>query len=216
MAIPLRVRGGVFESNTYLCPTSTDGECVVVDPGLDAAPIDTALAGAGLTPVAVLCTHGHFDHVGTARHFQERFGIPVYLHRADVKTAGSANFLLMAFKIPARVRLPEFQLVDAGQPLRAGGVDVDWRHTPGHTPGSSVLTISGNAFTGDTLYRDGIGLVSLPGEDEAGLRHSLLGLWDALPDETVVHPGHGGSAPFGEIKRNNAALRRFLGMEGAP
>jgi hydroxyacylglutathione hydrolase len=216
VAIPLRVRGGVFESNTYLCPTSTPGQCVVVDPGLDSAPIDAALAGTALTPVAVLCTHGHFDHVGVASHYQKQFGIPVYLHRADVRTAGSGNFLMMAFKIPARIELPEFVLVESGQQLVVGGAVVDWRHTPGHTPGSCVLSISGNAFTGDTLYRDGIGLVSLPGEDKASLRRSLQELWANLPDETVVHPGHGGGGPFGEIKRSNEPLRRFLGMEGKP
>jgi hydroxyacylglutathione hydrolase len=216
VATPVRVRGGVFESNTYLCPTSTHGECLLVDPGLDLVPIDAALAAAALTPVGVLCTHGHFDHVGVSHHYQERFGIPVLLHRADVRTAGSANFLMMAFKIPARIQLPEFQLVDSGQQIRIGGEDVTWRHTPGHTPGSCVLSISGNAFTGDTLYRDGIGLVSLPGEDEARLRRSIQELWVSLPEEEVVHPGHGGSAPFGEIKRSNMSLRRFLGMEGKP
>ena len=213
MASPLRVRGGIFESNTYLCPTSMPGECILVDPGLDATPIDSALAEAELRPVAVLCTHGHFDHVGSADHYQKRFGIPVFLHRADNRTVNSANFLMMAFKIPARIQLPKFEFVESGHGMRVGGEDVRWLHTPGHTPGSCVLLIDGSAFTGDTLYRDGIGLVSLPGEDEASLRRSIRGLWSAIPEQTVVYPGHGGSARLGEIKRSNMPLRAFLGIE---
>jgi len=210
---PLRVRNAVFTSNSYVCATSDPGSCVLVDPGLDGPAIDAALARSGLRPRAVFCTHGHFDHVGSSGEYQRRFDIPVYLHRADVRTARGSNFLMMAFKISARIVLPPFELVDDGFALRVGDDEVRYLHTPGHTPGSCVVLFRGNAFTGDTLYRDGVGLVSLPGEDEARLRQSILGLWDRLPDDVWVNPGHGGAGPFGEIKQQNAALRRFLGLE---
>jgi hydroxyacylglutathione hydrolase len=213
MAVPLRVRSSVFDSNSYLCPTSVPGECLLVDPGLDGKAIDDALEASGLRPVAVACTHGHFDHVGRAEEYQRRLGIPVYLHRDDTRTASGSNFLMMAFKVPARITLPRFSLVEGGAPVRVGADELRWIHTPGHTPGSCVVLFQGVAFTGDTLYRDGIGLVSLPGEDEALLRRSIEGLWSDLPAATLVCPGHGGSAPFGEIQVGNRPLRRFLGME---
>jgi hydroxyacylglutathione hydrolase len=208
----LRVRNGVFTSNSYICATSDPGSCILVDPGLDGAAIDAALARCGLRPLAVFCTHGHFDHVGSSGDYQRRFDIPVYLPRADVRTARGSNFLMMAFKINARIVLPAFELVDDGFALRAGDDEVRYLHTPGHTPGSSVVLFRGNAFSGDTLYRDGVGLVSLPGEDETRLRQSILGVWERLPDDVWVNPGHGGAGPFGEIKRQNAALRGFLGL----
>lgn len=211
-AAPLHVRNGVFKSNSYICPTSDPGGCILVDPGLDGPAIDAALTRCRLRPQAVFCTHGHFDHVGSSAEYQRRFDIPVYLHRADLRTARGSNFLMMAFKINARIVLPPFELVDDGFVLHLGGDEVRYLHTPGHTPGSSVVLFRGNAFTGDTLYRDGVGLVSLPGEDEGRLRQSILGLWDRLPDDIRVHPGHGGAGPFGDIKRQNAALRQFLGL----
>jgi hydroxyacylglutathione hydrolase len=213
MSGPLCVRNGVFGSNSYLCPTSSRGECVLVDPGLDAAAIDEAIARSGLRPRAVLCTHGHFDHVGSAREYQRRFAIPVYLHRADARTANASNFLMMAFKVPARVVLPDFTLVDDGFSVEVSGEQVRYLHAPGHTPGSCVILCAGHAFTGDTIYRDGVGLVSLPGEDGELLRRSVLDLWSSLPEELLVNPGHGGSATLGDIKRHNRPLRQFLGVE---
>jgi hydroxyacylglutathione hydrolase len=213
MAGPLRVRNGVFDSNSYLCPTAVPGECLLVDPGLDETAVDLALSSSGLRPVAVACTHGHFDHVGRAHEYQRRYGVPVYLHRDDAKTAGTSNFLMMAFKVPARITLPRFDLVDGAGAVRVGEDELRWIHSPGHTPGSCVLLFRGVAFTGDTLYRDGIGLVSLPGEDEGVLRKSIERLWEMIPAETPVYPGHGGSAPFGEIQRMNLPLRAFLGLE---
>ena len=209
---PRRVRNGVLASNSYICTTADPGSCILVDPGLDTPAIDAALAASGLRPRAVFCTHGHFDHVGSSGEYQRRFDIPVYLHRADLRTARGSNFLMMAFKITARIVLPPFELVDDGFSLRLGDDEVRYLHTPGHTPGSSVVLFRGNAFTGDTLYRDGVGLVSLPGEDAVQLRQSVLGLWQQLPDDTWVNPGHGGAGPFGEIKQQNTALRGFLGL----
>ena len=118
------VTNGVFASNCYLCATDVPGECFIVDPGLDTAPIEAALAERGMTPRAVLCTHGHFDHVGTAVFFQMQYGCPVHLHERDLKTLRSSNFLLMALKIPARMQMPEVQPVTDAEPLvRIGGAN---------------------------------------------------------------------------------------------
>lgn len=201
----------MFESNSYVCPTSVPGECLLVDPGLDLAAVEAGLAESGLRPVAVLCTHGHFDHLGSAGAIQNRYQVPVYLHRDDARTANTSNFLMMAFKVPGRIALPRFDFVDGSFDARFGGDEVRWLHTPGHTPGSSVLLFRGNAFTGDTLYRDGVGLVSLPGEDAEALRRSIAGLFDVIPEDAVVQPGHGGSGRLGDIKRGNLPLQRFLG-----
>ena len=205
-----RVTNGVFPSNCYIVPTGVDGQCVLVDPGLDGEAIEQAVASMGWTPAAVLCTHGHFDHAGSAARFH-RLGCPVYLHDADLKTLRSSNFLLMAFKVPARIEVPPVEPVaPRGFRVAVGGLQFTFHPAPGHTPGSCVIECGRALFTGDTLYSRGVGLSKLPGEDPARLRESLLALWERFPDDAIVHPGHGDSAPFGWIKSHNAALRRFL------
>ena len=201
-----RVTGGSFPSNAYLC-ADPDGD-FVVDPGLDPARIDRAARNLGLVPRRVICTHGHFDHIGGANFFQQAYGAEVFLHAADLKTAKSSNFLLMVVKLADRITLPELTLVDPAAP--PAGLPVDWLPVPGHTPGSCFLSFGGQLFTGDSLYARGLGLSDLPGENHALLRQSLRALWGAIDGATLVHPGHGPSATFAEIAAGNRPLLDFL------
>lgn len=210
----LTVTNGIFPSNCYVCRSHVPGECFIVDPGLEAAPIEAALAELKLTVRAVLCTHGHFDHAGTASHFQQRYDCPVYLHERDIKTVRSSNFLLMAFKIPARIQMPDvIPVTDSAPVVRIGDVSVRYHPVPGHTPGSCLIEHAGSIFSGDTLYSRGVGLSKLPGEDPAQLRDSIRSVWARFADDAMVRPGHGESARMGWIKQNNTALLRFLGSE---
>lgn len=205
------VSNGVFPSNCYLCATGVSNECFIVDPGLDAAPIEAALDELHLTPRAVLCTHGHFDHTGTAAHFQKQYGCSVHLHERDLKTLRSSNFLLMAFNIPRRILMPDVQPVTDIDPLvRIGNVKVRFHALPGHTPGSCAIEYADSLYTGDTLYRHGVGLSKLPGEDAEQLRRSIQSIWNRFSDDTIIRPGHGDSAAFGWIKQNNTALLSLL------
>lgn len=209
----VRVKNRIFSSNTYICRSSAAGECILIDPGLDRETIEETLERLDLVPRAVFCTHGHFDHVGSAEHFRRKYQIDVHLHPADRRLAGSSNFLMMAFKIPARIVVPEtLTPVDDGFTWSDGRDEVATVQVPGHTPGSAIVLYRGYAFTGDTLYRDGVGLVSLPDENQAELVASLHKIWNSFPDETVIHPGHGGAGLFGDVKRQNLPLRRMLGL----
>ena len=118
----------------------------------------------------------------------------------------------MALKMPWRIEVPEaFIAVDEGTVWTDGGSRVEVIHVPGHTPGSLVLLIDGRAFTGDTLYRQGVWLGSMPESDHDRLVTSLHRLWDLLPEDMPVYPGHGRSADFGVIRRQNAPLLELLG-----
>lgn len=207
-----RVTSGAFPSNAYFCATDVPGGGVLIDPGLDAAAIDAALSAHGLRPHQIFCTHGHFDHIGGAAHFQAEYGCEVFLHEADAKTMKGSNFLLMALRIPARVRLPEVTFVGDDACVDVGGQPMRFRPAPGHTPGSCVLEFGDAWFTGDTLYRRGVGLSQLPGNDQEALRRTVLGLWPGLTAERTVLPGHGNSADGATIRTENDALAAFLGL----
>jgi len=207
-----RVTGGAFPSNAYICAEGAPGEAFVIDPGLDPERIDRAAKDLSLTPRRVFCTHGHFDHIGGASWFQQAYGCDVFLHGADVKTMKSSNFLLMVLKLEQRITLPEVTLVDPA----ASPSPVTYLPVPGHTPGSCFIRHGGHVFTGDSLYARGVGLSDLPGENHGLLRQSLLALWDSIPGDTLIHPGHGPSARFEAIRTGNRALLDFLAAGDAP
>lgn len=208
-----RITNREVAANTYVCRTSGAGECILIDPGLDREAIEAGLQEMQLTPIAIFCTHGHFDHIGSAEFFRNKFAIDVYLHAADIKIARSSNFLMMAMKMESRIDIPA-ELIEVGEgPVWSNGNDhVEFIHVPGHTPGSSVVVFQGNAYTGDTLYRKDIWLGSLPETNHPQLVESVRRLWTLLPDDTMIYPGHGGAAAFGAIKQSNGSLREMLGL----
>lgn len=210
-----RVTHDRFESNTYISAQGS-GTCLVVDPGLEGAKVRSALDALALTPVGVVCTHGHFDHIGSAHDLQARHGVKVLMHKADMTIAKSANFLLMACKVRQTITLPEFEFVEGDDTdVRVGSETLKFLRTPGHTPGSCVIESGTRVFTGDTLYSRGVGLSQLPGEDKPALGVSLRRLWRRYSDDVLALPGHGDSAPFGWIRANNVKLKRLID-EAAP
>ncbi len=205
------VTAGDFPSNSYICRADVPGGAILIDTGLDPLPIDAALKSLALRPGCIFCTHGHFDHIGSASYFQEQYGIPVHLHSADLKTAHTNNFLLMAMKMNVRITLPELTFVTNDMEFSFGSDRLRYRSAPGHTPGSCVLQWGNNLFTGDTLYARGVGLSKLPGERPDQLRASIKALWHEI-DDFMIHPGHGPSAPGVAMKRDNKSLRTFLDL----
>lgn len=206
-----QVASRVFTSNCYISSHGEDNFCVLIDPGLDPAGIDAQVMLLGKTPEAVLCTHGHFDHVGGAAYFQQKYKIPVYLPSGDVKIMQSSNFLLMALKIAMRIELPDVTHLPAeGITIAVGAATFAYQPLPGHTPGSCLVRSGQHVFSGDSLYARGVGLSNLPGENRELLRAGIRMLWDRLPADVLVCPGHGLVARFGDICRENRALLEYL------
>jgi len=204
-----------LRSNSYLLaqPGMLDAgtPCVVIDPGLDHAAMDAVLEQTGWMPEAVICTHGHFDHIGGAARLQTKYQIPVYLRAPDAKQAKLSNFLMAAFKVPGKVEQPDFSLLQEATPeVQAAGRCFALHALPGHTPGSAGVLVDGMLFSGDSLYASRVGLSRLPGENHAQLRASLHGLFSWIPSQTLVFPGHGEHATIATILRSNQELKAFM------
>jgi len=206
-----RITSGVFPSNTYFCEFGNARKGVLIDPGLSGEEIDAALTVNNQHPLAVVCTHGHFDHAGSASFFQQKYGINVYVPEKDEKLLKASNFLLAAFKIPSKIILPnQVTFIKSGSEIEISEFKLKFRATPGHTPGSCIIQLESSWFTGDTIYAKGVGLSKLPGENENQLRSSILGLWEELTEDITIYPGHGNSASGIEVRSKNKALLQFL------
>lgn len=206
------VTSGAISSNAYFCEAQVEGGGILIDPGLDGLTIDAQLSEHGLRPNAVFCTHGHFDHTGSASYFQKKYGSRVFVPGADEKLMKASNFLLMAMKREQRVMLPDATLVEAGHVAKVAGTSLRYLPAPGHTPGSCIIEFGSAWFTGDTLYARGVGLSNLPGEDHELLKQTILKYWDRLTAERIICPGHGQTSNGLLVRTCNAALLDFLGM----
>ena len=196
-----------------------DGEqCVVVDPGIGVQPrIDEIVAEHRLHPVAVLLTHGHVDHTFSVVLVCEARDVPAYLHPEDraqltdpwtwigIPPGTPMYGASLPTAEPADVR----ELAD-GDVLEIAGLRFGVRHAPGHTPGSVAFALGTPDaplfFSGDLLFQGTIGRCDLPGGSEPDMLDSLARVVLPLPDETVVHPGHGPSTTIGRERRWNQYL----------
>lgn len=205
-----KVTSGTFPSNCYFCEADVPGGCVLIDAGLDGQTIDAEMAQRGLHPYQVFITHGHFDHAGSADYFQKKYGCQVFMHRGDLRTLKASNFLMMAFKIPHKIKIPEITDIDDRFSTEIAGNTLTYLASPGHTPGSCVIQLGSAWFTGDTIYCSGVGLSSLPGENPGVLRQSIRNLWDGLTCDRKIYPGHGNHSDGEAVRKHNRELLKFM------
>lgn len=198
--------GGRARSNAYLFAPTGEGACVIVDPG---AGVAERLAGRirseGLRPEAILLTHGHPDHVWSARRLSDAFEIPVYLHPADWGwladpfTGRHYPLVSIGGRLVGRLRrLRPARLceVDAGE-LTVAGTTFTVLHTPGHTAGGVCYLTDDVCFTGDTAFAGTLGHTTYPGGHKRLLRRSVRLELLGLADGARLYPGHGAETSVG-------------------
>lgn len=201
---------GPLQVNAYLVTVSAaagGGEALLIDPGGDPDLLEERIDASGCRLVGLLATHGHFDHVGAAAALQRRWDLPLRCHPADLPIIAEMPAIQAAYGMP-RSEVPHCDptLAD-GEVIAFGGGDITVAHVPGHSPGEVMFAWPGHALVGDCLFAGSIGRTDLPGGDFATLERSIRERIYRLPDDTVVHPGHGPETTVGHEKRHNPFVR---------
>jgi glyoxylase-like metal-dependent hydrolase (beta-lactamase superfamily II) len=200
---------GPMQNFVYLIGDPVARECVVVDPAWEIDTIVETAQARGMTITGALVTHTHQDHVGGSlaswgmpgripgiEELLGRVKLKVYVHKAEREFLRGFGSDLVA--------------VDNHATLAIGRLSLTFMHTPGHTPGSQCFLIDGRLVSGDTLFIGSCGRTDLPGSDPAQMYESLTQRLGALPDSTILFPGHnygGQSSTIGDEKRGNPFMR---------
>ena len=198
----LTFAGGPVMTNTFVV-ADDDGQAVVIDPGHDPVPVDDEIRRAGLKVVAIVGTHGHFDHVCCAAEAIELWQAPYYLHADTVPVATTCGQHALWFGLRCADSPAPDRLLAHGDRLEVGTLSFEVRDVSGHCPGSIALLTPGHAFVGDVLFNGSIGRVDLPHSDGELLMRNIRDQLMVLPDETVVYPGHGENTSIGDERRWN-------------
>ncbi|MEL6124653.1 MAG: MBL fold metallo-hydrolase, partial [Bacteroidota bacterium] len=198
-----------FQENTYLLNHSITKECIIIDPGCATTAEQQALSsyidGNALTPIRLINTHCHIDHVLGNAFVADRYGLNLEAHRLEEPVLASCDAVSKAYGIPFAGSPPIHSYLEEGHTVDLGGIPLSILLTPGHSPGSICLHAStqGWLIGGDVLFYNSIGRTDLPGGDHQTLIGSILAKLMPLPETTIVYPGHGPQTTIGQEKNNN-------------
>ena len=199
---------GPMANFVYLIGSNETREVVLVDPAWQVDGLIDYIAEKDYTLKAALITHYHPDHCGGKMGGQMIEGVAKLLETAAVKIYIHKQEAAGLKKITG-ISDSDIVKVESDDKLSLGRVDISFLHTPGHTPGSQCFKVRNNLVSGDTLFISGCGRVDLPGSNSDDMFHSLQKL-SALPDDTILLPGHNyaakSAAMMSEIKQINPAL----------
>jgi hydroxyacylglutathione hydrolase len=193
---------GPIATNCYVVRASdAASDAVVIDPGGDADELERELQRLGASPVAILITHGHWDHLGGVADLAEATGVPVYM-AADERIALER----ITDFAPAELRLRPYNpdvLLEGDEELELAGITFQTVRVPGHSPAHLAYYADGCLFSGDVLFAGSVGRTDLPFGDWETLIASIRLLGERFPPETTVYSGHGPETTLGaEIDAN--------------
>ena len=202
---------GPVQENCHIARLDRSDTAIVIDPGDEAARLLEAIDALEVEIAAILLTHTHFDHVGAVAPVARATRAEVWCPEIEVPVLAD---------IMRYVPWPGFgpyesydadHTVAGGETLELAGMEIEVLFTPGHSPGHVTYSVPAAhaVFSGDVLFQGSIGRTDLPGGDHATLLRSLSMLVDALPDETVVYPGHMGNTTIGRERAKNPFLAQL-------
>ncbi|MBX7167856.1 MAG: MBL fold metallo-hydrolase [Pirellulales bacterium] len=208
-----------FGENTYVAWLEGRDDCLIVDAGLEPRKIVHAVEARKLRPAALLCTHGHADHIGGNEYLKRIWPeVPIVTGKNEAQMLVDARLNMSAvFGVPVTSPPADILLAD-GESFSAAGFELQVYEIPGHSRGHIVFVWRGaspyQVFGGDVLFAGSIGRTDFPGGSfeqlAAGIHHRLF----TLPDDTVVWPGHGPATTTGREKRTNPFVGEAAGIYG--
>ncbi len=201
---------GPFQCNAFIVGDGETDEVMVIDPGDEVSRILKALERQELKLRYIFLTHGHIDHVGGAKELKDATGAEVLLHKEDLFLYNNLPLQASLFGISSPGTTDIDILLEDGMEIGPGMLKGMVIHTPGHTPGSVSFYIPDVLFTGDTLFRDGVGRTDLWGGSYEMLIDSIRGILFNLDDAIEVYPGHGPSTTVGREKRENPFIQEII------
>lgn len=207
---------GMLETNCHIfgCPETL--ACAIVDPGGDAERIIARVEELSLTPVWIIDTHGHGDHIAAQAGLKERYpNARIAIHEADAPALADAR-LNLSFALGVIITSPPAdRILHDGDEIEVGKLRLKVFHVPGHSPGGIALYANAEtsgeghpvAFCGDALFAGSIGRADLPGGNMTELINSIRERLLTLPPETVCYTGHGPETTIGQEKESNPFLQ---------
>jgi len=197
---------GPYEVNCYILAQDKNNKAIIIDPGDEPDKIKRVLARYKLLPGFIINTHGHIDHIGA----DDAFGVCVYIHKDDINFLSDPNLNLSGFfAMPLRIQSSR-RILEDKEEIKLGNIELEVLHTPGHTPGGICLLLKepkGNiVFSGDTLFRQGIGRTDFAFASLEQLKKSIKEKLFVLDNQTLILPGHGKPTTIGQEKKSNPFL----------
>jgi glyoxylase-like metal-dependent hydrolase (beta-lactamase superfamily II) len=199
-----------FATNCWAVSADGSDEAVVVDPGFEPDLIREMVRRAGKRLVAVLATHGHFDHIA-AVPLVCGDDVPLVIHEADEPALSDQRAWGAGYPVDVDLTPAQVRTVAEGDVLEYAGFRLEVQHTPGHTPGSACFLTDGFLFSGDLVFKGSIGRSDFPNSSPRDMRTSLMRFL-GLPDALKVYPGHGPATTVGDERASNPWLVELTGV----
>lgn len=200
---------GPLQANCVILADDSSMKAVVIDPGDEPERISGIIRDRGFSVGMIVCTHGHFDHIGAAGDIRKETGARIALHRDELEIYRGSKDMAAFWGYELEPPPEPDILLSEGDTILAGNLNLSVLHTPGHSPGGICLYGGNIVITGDTLFKGSVGRSDFYGGDMEKLKQSFRRLM-ALPEETGVLPGHGPSTTIGCEKRDNMFAEEFL------
>ena len=186
----ITIKTGRLSQNCYLIRHNLSEDLLLIDPGDDAHHILEIIEREGSRLKFILLTHAHYDHVGAIKIISEKFQLPFFMHKDDLKLFNRAPTYALAFENKSLEISKNYLFFDK-EKMNLNGHEISITHVPGHTPGGVCIQVANFAFTGDTLLKEFPSQINLPGENLSELRVSIEKILTTLKSDAILFPGHG-------------------------